>query len=279
MTYLADIVKSKELMINLASRQIKGQFKRTFFGQLWSLANPIALMLVYTFVFSFVFKINPGTGQPSGLDSFPLWLLCGLLPWTFFARAVSVGTSSLTNNEGLIQKVYFPRLVLPISDISATAYNWCFEMAVLSLALVLVGSPLVLNLPALVLAMFLLTVFASGVALLLSVANAYFRDTEYLLSVGLQLLIYLSPIVYPIAFVIEKSKELGPLIPGTEITLEGIYMLNPMTDFILLFREILYDGAIQNPELFLYVIFWSFGFLSLGAWLYSKVDSKLAEIL
>src|SRR3546814_661038 len=114
MGYIRDVVGARELLANLTIREIKGKYRRTVFGQLWSLVNPLVLMLIYTFVFAFIFRVSPPPGSPSGLDIFPLWLLCGLLPWIFFSNVVSLGTGSIVDNAPLIQKVYFPRLVLPL---------------------------------------------------------------------------------------------------------------------------------------------------------------------
>ncbi len=89
MGYLKEVFGSRELLANLTLREIRGQYKRTIFGQLWSLANPLAAMVVYTFVFAFIFRVHPDPGVPSGLNVFALWLLCGLLPWTFFQNVVN----------------------------------------------------------------------------------------------------------------------------------------------------------------------------------------------
>jgi len=105
MNYLREMLASRELLINLTMREVKGKYKRTVFGQLWSLANPLALMLIYTFVFAFIIRIELAPGDPSGLNVFAIWLLCGLLPWIFFANVLNSGVTSLVSNAGLIQKV------------------------------------------------------------------------------------------------------------------------------------------------------------------------------
>ena len=88
MRYLKEVLASRELLANLTLREIRGQYKRTIFGQLWSLVNPLASMLVYTLVFAFILRVEPEAGDPSGLDIFAVWLLCGLLPWAFFSNVV-----------------------------------------------------------------------------------------------------------------------------------------------------------------------------------------------
>jgi ABC-2 type transport system permease protein len=278
MSYIKDVFGSRELMLNLAVREIKGKYKKTILGQLWSLANPLALMLVYTFVFAFVFRVTPGPGNPSGIDSFALWLLCGLLPWLFFARALSAGVQSLVANESLIQKVYFARVVLPVSDVVAIGYNWLFEMLVLLVALVIAGAKVWITLPYLLLIMLLMFVFAVGLSLILSIVNVYFRDTEHLISIALQLWMYLTPVIYPLSLVATQSEKMGPLF-GLNITLMDVYSLNPMEQFINVFRTVLYDVTAPSATSLLTCFLWSFVSLALGVLIYSKKDKNLAEAL
>lgn len=278
MRYLKEILASRELIANLTLREIRGKYKRTIFGQLWSLANPLALMLIYTFVFGFIFRIKPAPGDPSGLNVFALWLLCGLLPWTFFANVVNQGLNSLVANANLIQKVSFTRIALPLSLVGASAYNWLFEMAVLVIALSIVGSFVLPWLPLLIVIMLLLTIFAAGVALMLSIANVYFRDTQYFLTIVLQIWMYLSPIIYPISLVQEQSDRVGGLF-GTPITIEGIYTANPMVHFVEIFRNLLYDNRWPDPAEWLICSAWAVGALVVGVIVFRRNERRLAEVL
>ena len=278
MNYLKEVWTSRELLVNLTSREVRGKYKRTVFGQLWSLANPLALMLIYTLVFGFIFKSNPLPGNPSGLDVFALWLLCGLLPWTFFSSVVSSGAGSLVGNANLIQKVSFSRIVLPLSTVGASAYNWMFEIAVLLIAITIAGGFVLPWIPLLIVAMALLAVFAAGVGLLFSIANVYFRDTEYLLTIVLQLWIYLTPIIYPIERVADKSTSTGGL-PGTPITILGLYDLNPMVHFVALFRQLIYDNRWPDGIEWVICLCWSLAALGIGMLVFRKNERNLAEAL
>ena len=278
MRYLKEILTSRELLLNLTLREIRGKYKRTIFGQLWSLANPLALMLIYTFVFGFIFRITPAPGDPSGLDVFALWLLCGLLPWTFFANVVNQGLNSLVANANLIQKVSFKRIVLPLSLVGAAGYNWLFEMAVLLIALSIVGAFVLPWLPLLIVIMFLLMVFAAGVALMLSIANVYFRDTQYFLSIVLQMWLYLTPIIYPLSLVQEQSNRIGGLF-GSPITIEGIYVVNPMVHFVEVFRNLLYDNRWPGVNEWLVCVAWAVGALVVGVIVFRRNERRLAEVL
>ncbi|HEY8309741.1 MAG TPA: hypothetical protein VIG47_04260, partial [Gemmatimonadaceae bacterium] len=144
-------------------------------------------MLVYTIVFAFILRVQPDPGSPSGINIFALWLLCGLLPWNFFASVVQTGMGSLLANAGLVQKVYFTRIVLPLSYVGSIGFNWLFEMVVLLVALALFGSFIWPWLPLLILTMAILAVFAAGLALMLSIANVHFRDTQYFVGILMQI--------------------------------------------------------------------------------------------
>jgi lipopolysaccharide transport system permease protein len=278
MNYLKEVWGSRELLFNLTSREVRGKYKRTIFGQLWSLANPLALMLIYTLVFGLLFRSNPLPGDPSGLNVFALWLLCGLLPWTFFSAVVSAGAGSLVDNSNLIQKVSFSRIVLPFSTVGSAAYNWAFEMVVLLVAISIAGGFVLPWVPLVIVAMALLAMFGAGVGLLFAISNVYFRDTQYLLSIVLQLWIYLTPIIYPVYRVADASAKVGPLA-GTPITLYGLYDLNPMVHFVTLFRQLMYDNRWPDPVEWLICLCWAFAALGIGMFVFRRNEKRLAEAL
>ncbi|MBC7760632.1 MAG: ABC transporter permease [Candidatus Saccharibacteria bacterium] len=278
MKYLNELWGSRELLFNLVSREVRGKYKRTVFGQLWSLANPLALMLVYTLVFGLLFRIKPAPGNPSGLDVFALWLLCGLLPWMFFAAVASSGAGSLVENSNLIQKVSFSRVVLPLSTVGSAAYNWAFEMVVLLIAISIAGGFVLPWIPLVLVAMMLLAVFAAGIGLVLAISNVYFRDTQYLLSILLQFWMYLTPIIYPISLVEERSRKMGDLA-GTGVTVLDVYRLNPMEHFVTLFRELIYDNRLPGGIEWLVCLCWSLAALSIGLLVFRRNERNLAERL
>jgi lipopolysaccharide transport system permease protein len=278
MSYLRDIWRSRELLHNLTNREVRGKYRRTALGQLWSLANPIAAILIYTFIFSFIFRLPAQVGDPSGLNNYALWLVCGLLPWLFFNRVLTLGTESLVANAGLIQKVYFPRIVLPLSLANATFVTWLLEMAVLVVALSLLGSFVLPWLPLVALFMIVFALFAVGLSMVFSIVNVYFRDLSYLLTIVLQFWFYLTPILYPRELVETQSDKLGGLA-GTPITLLDLYTLNPVEGFIEIFRNLLYDNRLPDLATVLVALGWTLAAFVAGAWMYSKKEKMLAELL
>ncbi|MGO4105207.1 ABC transporter permease [Leifsonia sp. YAF41] len=278
MRYLNEVLASRELLANLTLREIRGQYKRTIFGQLWSLVNPLASMLVYTLVFAFILRVTPPPGDPSGLNIFPVWLLCGLLPWAFFANVVQQGMGSILANAGLVQKVYFSRIVLPLSKVGSVGYNWLFEMGVLVVVIVICGGFVWPFLPLVVVTMVLLAMFAAGLALMLAVANVHFRDTQYFVSIILQIWMYLTPIIYPISLVEVQSAKVGGLF-GTDITVLDIYRANPLERFVAVFRQLLYDNRWPNPDDFLLCVIWALVALVIGVLVFRRSEKGLAEAL
>lgn len=276
--YTGAIWASREVLYNLTLREIRGQYKRTLLGQLWSLANPLAAMLIYTFIFSFLFRLPLEEGEPSGLKSYALWLLVGLLPWMFFSRVMNTGTGVLVINAPLIQKVYFPRAIMPLSLVGVVGFNWLFEMGVLVAALLIAGAWVLPWLPLVIVVMLLLGLFAAGIALIFSVTNVNFRDVEHAVTVFTQIWLYLTPVIYPISLVETQSERLGGLF-GTNITLLGIYELNPLVSYISAFRNLLYDNRMPELHIWAGCLAWSVVALGIGLALFARYEKRLAELL
>ncbi|MBD8103567.1 ABC transporter permease [Plantibacter sp. VKM Ac-2885] len=279
MQYLRELASARELLANLTLRDIRGQYKRTILGRLWSLVSPLSSMLVYSFVFYFLLRAEPAAGDPSGLHIFAVWLLCGLLPWSFFSGALSASMSSIVGGAGLITKVYFPRVVLPVSAVLTTGYNWLFEMAVLVIVLCAVGGwGVIVWLPLVAVFMVVLAAFAVGVGMLLAIANVYFRDTQHLISILLQIWMYLTPIIYPASLVGVQSDKVGGLL-GTPITVMDIYESNPMFHFVQVFRNLMYDQRWPDPADVLACLAWALVALVAGFLVFTRKEKRLAEIL
>jgi lipopolysaccharide transport system permease protein len=278
MRYLKEVLDSRELLANLTLREIRGQYKRTIFGQLWSLVNPLATMLVYTIVFAFILRVAPPPGDPSGLDIFAVWLLCGLLPWAFFSNTVQQGMGSIIANSGLVQKVYFSRIVLPLSKVGSVGYNWLFEMGVLVVVLILCGSFVWPWLPGVLVMMVVLAMFAAGLALMLAVANVHFRDTQWFMSIVMQIWFYLTPIIYPLSLVEEQSEIYDGLL-GTDITILDIYRLNPLERFVAVFRQLLYDNRWPDFGDVVFCTVSAVVALLIGVWVFRRNERGLAEAL
>jgi ABC-type polysaccharide/polyol phosphate export permease len=277
LSIVQDLKGSRELLLNLTRREIKGKYKRTALGQLWSLANPLAAMAIYTVVFSFIIRVEPEPGDPSGLDIFALWLLCALLPWSFFTNVVNGGMSALVSNENLIKKVHFPRVALLVANSFSWMFSWSIEMVVLLIALLIAGSSALPWVPLVIVLMAMMSLLATGVALMLSVANVYFRDTQHFVTILFQVWFYLTPILYPVSLVAGLSEDVGPLFGS--VTVLDLYLLNPIGDFVEAFRNLLYDNRWPDPSTLLTCAGWAVGAFAVGYWIFKRHEKGLAEAL
>jgi len=272
MSRLREFAGTHDLAINLTLRELRGRYKKSVLGWTWSLLNPLATVAIYSLVFSFFLKIEPPTGHPSGLKSFALFLLCGLVPWNLFANGLNMGLGAVVGNGNLIKKVYFPRELLVASGTASLVVTMLIEVGVLGAILLLVGNMVLPWLPVVLLLIAIEAVFVFGFALMLSVFNVYFRDVQYLVAILLQVIFYTVPIVYPIRYVPVHATVLG-----VEIPLLRIYSLNPLVRFVGAFRAVLYD--LRFPPLWdmAYILLWAIGAVVVGFWVFAKLDRRLAE--
>jgi ABC-2 type transport system permease protein len=274
---IGDLKDSRGLLVNLTLREVRGKYKRTLLGQGWSLLNPIAVLLIYTLVFGFVLRVPVPIGENSGVQIFALYLACGLIPWTFFSNSVTSGMGALLGNANLLRKVYFWRPTLVVASVFAWDVTFAIELLVLMVALLIVGSMPVPWLPLLLLAVVLLTVFALGIALMLSVANVYFRDTQHFVSIGMQLWFYATPIVYPYSLIQDQADRMAA--DGNGFPLETIYRLNPMERFVSVFRSMLYDNTWPQWGDVLFCVVVAAASLGIGIWVFTRSQHRLVEEL
>ena len=202
-----EIWKYRELLYFLTKRDIKVRYKQTVLGGLWAIIQPVFTMIVFTFFFGRLAKI-PSDGIP-----YPIFVYAGLLPWTYFANALSASGNSLVGSQNLITKVYFPRLIIPTSASLAGLLDFFIAMLVLGVLMIyyqfLPGISILLF-PFLVGLTFLCSV---GVGLWLSALNVEYRDIRYAIPFLIQIWMFVSPVIYPVSMVQEKYQWLMALNP------------------------------------------------------------------
>jgi len=269
---LGDLARSRELLTNLTLRELRGKYKRSAIGWAWSLLNPLATMAIFSVVFLFFLKVPTPVGDPSGLQIFALYLLCGLLPWNLVANGMSGGMAAILGNANLIKKVFFPREVLVGASVASWVFSLLIEVGVLAVALVVVGNMVLPWLPLVALVVVAQTCFVLGIALLLSVLNVYFRDTQHLVAILTQFWFYATPIVYPMSLVSDAAKDHSfPIV--------GLYELNPMVRFVEIYRNLLYDLRFPAAVDVAYVVGVSVLTLLAGYLVFRRLEPKLAEEL
>jgi ABC-2 type transport system permease protein len=271
-TAIREYAASRELVLNLTLRELRSKYKKSVLGWSWSLLNPVASVVIYTIVFSVFLNIQPPRGVPSGLKSFVLFLLCGLIPWNFVSSCLSGTLDSIVGNANLVKKVYFPRELLVVSTTASLLVTFCIELGVVAVILLFAGNMVLPWIPVAIVLMLLLTITLVGIGLILSVSNVYFRDVKHFINIAMQALFYSAPIVYPISVV-----PVHKMIAGVSVPVREIYRLNPLVRFIEGFRDVLYN--LRAPSLFtmLYLVLWAGGSLFVGLRVFNRLEPRLAE--
>jgi lipopolysaccharide transport system permease protein len=214
--HLRELWQYREVGIFLAVRDVKIRYRQTAFGVLWIVAQPLLMMVVISVFFGLVVKI-PSDGVP-----YPILVLSALVPWTMFAQSLTGAANSMLNNEPLISKVYFPRLLLPLSAVCSFLLDFCVSMVLLIIAMFLYGATPTLGvvlIPALIL---LSMATAISLGTILAALNVRYRDVAAGLPLALQIWLFASPVVYPLSLIPEKFQTL--------------YGLNPMATVVSGFR-------------------------------------------
>jgi lipopolysaccharide transport system permease protein len=222
---LRELYEYRELIQNLVSKEYRAKYKGTFLGFLWSLVVPLVMVCVYSFAFGVIMRVS--------IPKFPIYLLTGLLPWTFFSGSLLSTVGVISSNANLVKKIYFPREILPLSSTLFNLIHFLLSFIILVPAVLLFRVGLqpvpLLFLP---LAIVLSFTVSLGLALLVSAGNVFFRDVEHLLEVLLIAWFFLTPIIYEFNMVAGRVPR----------WLLRLYQLNPMVHVIDLYHDILYWG-------------------------------------
>ena len=257
MNIFKDIYEYRELLKNNVKKEIRGKYKGSFLGVLWSFVNPLLQVVVYAIVFPYIMKVKT--------ENYLVFLICGIIPWTWFITSITQSTSCITNNSGLIKKVFFPRSILPISVVASGMINFLISCIIILLFVIFGGLGLswhLIFLPVIVLIQF---VVCLSLSFLLSAINVYVKDTEYLIAFILNMLFYATPILYSI-----------DIFSGWMI---WIFRLNPMAHLINAYRDIFYVHHIPNFTNLSILFGVSLILLVICYKIFSKLEKRFAEEL
>ncbi len=254
----------RNLLYLLSLRELRTRYKKSVLGWAWSMLNPITQMAIFTVIFLYVFKAPPPVGDPSGLKNFPLYFLSGSLAFNFFSITVGVAMGAVQGGSGLIKKVQFPHEHLVFSIVIAQFVTLLIELGVLMLAMLVVGQVAFPWIPPLLAVLGLLVLFTAGVALLLSAANVFYHDVNYLWGILSQILFYATPIIYNPATI--------------DVTaLRVIARYGPTGSFITALHNVLYDQRLPGSWRLLQLTLLATGSFVLGAWAFNKLSPRFAE--
>jgi ABC-type polysaccharide/polyol phosphate export permease len=221
------LIKYRNLIAQLISSSIKTRYKRSALGVIWTLLNPLLMMIILTVVFSQFFKFQ--------IQNYAIYVLSGLIMWNFFSSSTTAAMQNIIINGSLVNRIYMPKSVFAVAAIGTGLVNLLLSLIPLFLISLIMGVPMHLSLLVLPFSIILLTLFALGVGLILQTAAVYFADMLPVYEVILSIWFYATPIIYP-----------RDMIPPQ---LARIFQLNPLYHLVRVFRAPLYEGIVPNAAI------------------------------
>lgn len=248
----------REMILSLVRKDLRGRYKSSVLGFLWTFINPLCQIIVYTMVFSMIFRMD--------IERYYLFITVVMIPWVFFSSSVSSGSMAVVSQKDLVQKIYFPREVLPISYVTSCFVNFFFSMLIVLGVVLISGNGVnliaMLYLPVV---MIIEYVLALGITMITSACNVYFRDLEHIIGVLMMAWIYLTPVMYDISYVPEQ--------------LRPIVYANPMTSIALAYRDILYYKEVPDMANLMVAVCIGAVFLIVGSVVFAKLQRNFVEEL
>jgi lipopolysaccharide transport system permease protein len=257
---LGQLARHRGLIQSLVARELKARYRGSVLGFFWSFINPLTLLLIYTFVFKYVMP-----AAPKGTDPYPLFMFCGLLPWTWFASSLMESSGVLISGGNLIKKVLFPAEILPIVTVTANMVHFFLALPILVFFLIWFSAPLTVSeLLWFPLVVGVQLIFTLGCALILSALTVHFRDIRDILSNILTLWFFATPIIY--------SYKYAPALARRFMN------LNPFAHLAISYQEILFfPGPFGHWKWLLALGIASVAWFLLGYWIFDRLRDSFAE--
>lgn len=251
-----ELYKYRELLKSNVKKEIRGKYKASFLGILWSFINPLLQTVVYTIVFSLIMR--------NTMENYLIFVITGIIPWNFFITVISQGTNTILVNGGIVKKVYFPREILPISITTSGLVNFfisCIIIMVFTIASGVGISWLIIFIPLVALIQY---IFTLGIIFILSAVDVYIRDTEYIVNFILNMAFYATPVLY-----------------NTDMfeNYEWILNLNPLTHILNGYRDIFYYQQLPNFQTLGIIALLSVVLCFVGYKIFKKLERGFAEEL
>ncbi|MFR8233572.1 MAG: ABC transporter permease [Clostridia bacterium] len=255
MNFFKSLYEYRELLKTSISKDIRGKYKNSILGIIWSFLNPLLQIAVYAIVFPLIMK--------SDLPNYTVFLCCGLIPWNFFSSAISRTSFTMIENGNIIKKVFFPRQILPISVVTSEAVNFIISTVIILAFVLIYGmgiTQFLIFYPLVLLVQYLLLI---GISFIVSSVTVFFRDLQHFIGIALQLLFYATPIVYASNTIPENF--------------QWILKFNPMTYVINGYRDIFYYQQAPDFVSLLIVLGISIALCIGGYMIFNKLQRRFAE--
>ncbi|MBS5325122.1 MAG: ABC transporter permease [Lachnospiraceae bacterium] len=223
-SYIRNFVKFQPLLSELVARDIKIKYRRSVLGVLWTLLNPLCMMIILSIVFSSIFKFD--------VENFPLYVLSGQVIFNFFNDSTTSSMSAIISSASLIKKVYVPKYLFVLSRVMSSFINLMASFTALLLVMVATRAELHWTVFLSVIPLAMVVLFSFGVGMFLAAITVRFRDVIHLYSVFTTGLLYLTPVIYPMAALPDVVKT--------------IVMINPLTNYLLIFRDVMFNNTLPS---------------------------------
>ncbi len=251
------MIARRDLLFNLTRAELSARYRTAALGLIWFLLTPLILMVVLTIVFAFVIDL--------GIPSYPVFVLAGLLPYTFIQVGLLNATTSVTRASGLVKRAQIPRIYLPLAAVGANLINYVFSLLLLVPLMLVLGVPLTSGLLLLPLTILLAVVAVTGAGLLTAGLNVAHRDIELMLAAGTRVFFYLSPVMYPLSFVPQEWR--------------AIYLLNPIAGVIEIQRSLLMTGTLPSLDVIAMTVAVSGALLAIGLFVFARRQADFEDYL
>lgn len=255
MRLLKNLYQYRELLKSNVKKEIRGKYKGSFLGVLWSFVNPLLQVLVYAIVFPYIMRVKT--------DNYLVFLIIGIIPWTFFTYVLNQGMITVRMNSGIIKKVYFPREILPISVATSGLVNFSISCIIILIFCIFGGVGVSWHLVFLPLIALLQYIFELGLTLGLCAINIYIKDTEYIVQFFVNMLFYGTPILYSVSMFPERYR--------------WILYLNPMAQIVSAYRDIFLYHNIPDLYGLAYLAGISILLFIIGLAIFRKLEKGFAE--
>ncbi|MBM7567976.1 ABC transporter permease [Paenibacillus sacheonensis] len=251
-THVSNLVKYKDLFLELIIKDIKLKYRNSLLGVLWSMLNPLLMMVVLSIVFMEFFKNN--------IANFPVYVLTGRIVYQYFADATNFAMDSIHANGQLIRKVYVPKYFFPLSRVFSTLFTAVLSLVPLALTMMVTGLSLRWMNLLVIVPIFYLLVITAGIALILAAITVFFNDLKHMYSIVLMILMYMTPIFYPISIIPEKYLT--------------IIKLNPIYPIVDMFRDVLLYGTLPSLTLHLICVGYMVVYAGVGLLVFYKSQDR-----
>jgi len=254
---LREVFAYKQMLISTVKKDLRSRYRGSILGFLWTFINPLMQLVVYSVVFKRLMR--------STEENYAMFVFTALLPWLYCVSSIQASTTCIVSNSNLVKKIYFPRMILPISVSTTSLINYILGLVIVFPALIITGvklTPYALLMPVIMAVQF---IFVTGLCMMLSAFYVYFRDLEHIIGIVTMVWFYLTPVLYNINMF--------------DASFRKILELNPMTQIVMAYRNVLMYGTHPNITGFLGVTGVSVVVFLMGAFIFSRLQGNFAEEL